>query len=356
MEAVLKNNTGRKIAFFIAALLRKASDLVYNALQPEVFSDTGSETNEAVEEMLLQGIPGEWAKRVVQAGKIEWLDFSEVSGLSSSTIDKQPETSSSTIVDNTIDMVSEPTVPHDRIETLSDHTVSFSPDMSFKKVSRQSRSVEAQATPQNLEITTKKGIQATIKRQKQTDPLLKQPDPGLTDTSHPEEPVPPVDHPTDSRRADSDHRMSPYSHVVSGNGDTPMPPVEPAIMPEIEKTPQNSEQISRKPVTKTIAESNKQPPKPEPVQDQTNVANQQRVEFPILRNYSGHKQHQTESRRHREIVYSSIITTHALRGVWPKLPDLNEKKQVTPQEIQDAERIAFLEREQKGAVWNVLRF
>ena len=82
VEMVIKSKASIKLAFFTAKLLKKASDLIYKFVEtPSVNKDAMVFQNESAPFSTSNAPPAEWAEKIATAGKVQWLAWSDHTGL-----------------------------------------------------------------------------------------------------------------------------------------------------------------------------------------------------------------------------------------------------------------------------------
>ncbi len=397
VERMTNNSTVKKLALLAAVFFKKASDFFYDA------ADTNDNTAEkiyssnAVAKSELNGIsfyPKEWAKKIAKAGNIEWFKFSR-NQVSSKTVHPQiskkinkTEISDSVTYENInkkpgqVDKVknngkdkeksnffNRETKIWESIETRN--TASKCIDSEDTTVSEFNNKKLRPAAKDSIEITKK-----TLRVSSNAEEIYEKPvhinkELFLTDLLPEEALKKTKTKKTPDYIEKKNHRKSKPGHInfESDNAEKKIAGKWPIISKSIE----NEHETVYSPTTvKNLQWADKESKTLNPPlfanKAQIKEKKPNEIENSILKK-SLYVETNGAISRNNTLLNSNILTEEkkstnseskkiklSKRGSWPHLPDLNLDTKLHLPDFKENERIRFLEKEQKGGLWNVLRF
>jgi len=346
VEMVIKSKAGKKLAFFTAKLLKKASDLIYKSIEtPSVNKDAMVFQNESAPFLTSNAPPAEWAEKIAAAGEVQWFAWSDHTGLTTDT--RHINTPDGPVIKKETDVhyTFNPT------ENIKDDAKAV---FSGKKENR----IFNKTTKTWIHPGTKKHIvsefQKTPEIQSKKGYSLKGTPPDLIE-----------------KKPDSANefikKTSPKSNILSKEIDEPFVNLKEPVSVKTKKT-----FINNKTKPETICYNSHGPTWPINTQTQpetkyesnSNSKNDTDINFRLIEkqildikdNKNRQKPHsyiENIQTMNSEIKTNAETHTSASKGVWPKLPEITPPVRQYNPTINVSERITILETEQKGGLWSV---
>jgi len=398
VERMTNNSTVKKLALFAAVFLKKASDFFYNAAA-DTKDDTAEKiySSDAVAESKLNGIsfyPEEWAKKIAEAGNIEWFEFSS-NQISSKTVHPQiskkinkTEISDSVTYENInkrpgqADKVKNSGEDEEKPKFFNRETKIWesieTSDTAFKCIDSEDTTVSEfnnknpRPVAKNFVEITKK----TLRMSSNSEEIYEKPvhtnkESFITELL-PEEALKKTEtKKTPDYIEKKNHRKSKSGHInfKSDNAEKKIAGKWPILSKSIEN---KQETIYSSTTVENLQWADKESKTLNPPlfanEAQIKEKKPNEIENSVLKKPL-HVETNGSISRNNTLLNSNILTEEkkainseskkikqSKRGSWPDLPDLNLDTKLRLSDFTENERIKFLEKEQKGGLWNVLRF